>query len=272
MTIAKRSAVLIPPARDPRRPATNGSGGARPANGASEDGGAPGDNGGATAWAPLAYLTERILRPLLGQLGYDFRVASWRGLNGPLDSVWLDTLWSSDLVIFETTEQDPQTMYEMGVRHATGLSTLCFSLPGVEPIFALRHAPIILYDPKNADLHDAAKQDLAVFLNAISHLMVPIGGRLPPVAPEHRPTADASAYPGSPLMEIADGVVELCGVRLTAEDLDFIQRERERLLHMGRQEARGRGRPSRRRPDDAGEASLLRGVQAHKDSGRRRPW
>lgn len=72
-------------------------------------------------------LISAVLQPLLSKLGYEVEASHTDNDQGMISHRIIEHLLFDDLVIVNVSGLNPNVMYELGIRHATGLPTLLIS-------------------------------------------------------------------------------------------------------------------------------------------------
>lgn len=118
-------------------------------------------------------LIKAVLRPTLKEMGFEAHVAHEISLSGSISNQVIKHLLEDDLVIANLTELNPNVMYELAVRHCTGLPIVVITETSTKLPFDVLGERTIFF---SNDMHGVV--DLAPALRAaITSAMAP--GALP---------------------------------------------------------------------------------------------
>jgi hypothetical protein len=121
---------------------------------------------------------ETLIRPLVVERGYEVSRSDKDATPGSITSEIIRHLVEDDLVIADLTGLNPNVMYELAVRHATGLPSILLAEQGTANPFDLFDMRTIRFttdwagiEPASAELAEQldALESAAAFVSPLSH-------------------------------------------------------------------------------------------------------
>ncbi len=90
-------------------------------------------------------LLEEVLRPVLEGKGYEVRASHEVSTSGSISRHIMESLLNDDLVVCDLTGTNPNVMYELAVRHASGLPVVTLMQEGGNIPFDIGHERTVFY-------------------------------------------------------------------------------------------------------------------------------
>lgn len=119
-------------------------------------------------------LMDAVLRPLLGdKFGYKVEIAHEISVSGSITDQIINNLLESELVVVDLTGLNPNVMYELAIRHCTGLPLIVMARDGTDLPFDVVQERTIFY---HNDMHGVV--ELSARLEAAVEAIHESGGQI----------------------------------------------------------------------------------------------
>lgn len=112
-------------------------------------------------------LRRHIIEPAAKAKGYSVVRSDTQPDPGRIDNQIVDHLLDDDLVVCDLTEQNPNVLYELAIRHAIKKPVILLGERDTLPPFDLYSQRVISYDLTNPDKVEESKEELIKQIEAI---------------------------------------------------------------------------------------------------------